>query len=193
LNPRLPETQFIRAVIDDFGIEVKRYTKIEMIKALNAFLINQLAAGNNVVLIIDEAQNLRKSLLEEIRLLSNLETEKEKLFQIVLVGQPELKKKLSAPSLAQLKQRISIRYHMLPLDRGDIDGYINHRLHVAGGNGHIIFQDDAIDQIYSYSAGVPRLINIVCDRTLLIGYVNEVNSFNKDMICRAISEIENTN
>jgi len=191
LNPRLSEAQFIRAIIEDFGIIPRKDSKIEMIKALNSFLIEQLAEGNNVVLIIDEAQNLRSNILEEVRLLSNLETEKEKLFQIVLVGQPELKNKLASPELAQLKQRIAIRYHMSPLEIDDVEGYIQHRLKVAGNKGDIIFNQDAIDEVYRYSKGVPRLINIVCDRAMLLGYVQEIWSFHRDTIVRAVAEIEN--
>ncbi|NQT95632.1 MAG: AAA family ATPase [Candidatus Omnitrophica bacterium] len=191
LNPRLSEMQLVRAVIEDFGIMVKRNSKIEMIKALNEFLIKQLSAGNNVVLIIDESQNLKNNILEEIRLLSNLETEKEKLFQIVLVGQPELKQKLASPDLVQLKQRISIRYHILPLERHEISAYLQHRLHVAGGHGDILFDDSAIDEIYEYSKGVPRLINIVSDRAMLLGYVQEIRTFDSDIIKRAVAEIEN--
>lgn len=190
LNPRLSELQFIRAVIEDFGISVKRNTKIDMIKALNEFLIEQLGYGHNVVLIIDEAQNLKNNLLEEVRLLSNLETEKEKLFQIVLVGQPQLKKKLASAELAQLKQRITIRYHILPLDKNEINSYIQHRLTIAGNGGDINFSEDAIDEIYAYSKGVPRLINIVCDRAMLLGYVKEIWTFGGEIIRRAAAEIE---
>ena len=193
LNPRLSGIQFMRAVIDDFGIIVKSNSKIEMLKALNQFLIEQLASGNNVVLIIDESQNLNKPLLEEIRLLSNLETEKEKLLQIVLVGQPELKVKLGSPELAQLKQRIAVRYHIYTLEKPDIESYIHHRLSVAGAeSGSIYWSDDAINELYNYSKGVPRLMNIVCDRSMLLGYVQEIKAFHKDVILRAISEIENT-
>ncbi|MFC1806955.1 XrtA/PEP-CTERM system-associated ATPase [Candidatus Omnitrophota bacterium] len=190
LNPRLSESQFVRAIVEDFGLPLRRNTKVDMINALNIFLTEQHSFGNNVVLIIDEAQNLKKSVLEEVRLLSNLETEKDKLFQIILVGQPELKQKLSSPGLAQLKQRISIRYHMSPLDKEDLAPYICRRLSVAGSNGDVVFNDDALETIYTYSKGVPRLINIVCDRTLLLGYVQEVRTFNTGLIQKAISEIE---
>lgn len=190
LNPRLPELQFIRAVIEDFGISAKRNTKIDMIRALNEFLVEQLGYGHNVVLIIDEAQNLKNNILEEVRLLSNLETEKEKLFQIVLVGQPQLKKKLASAELAQLKQRITIRYHILPLDREEINSYIQHRLLIAGSGGEIKFSEDAINEIYAYSKGVPRLINIVCDRAMLLGYVKEIWTFGGELIKRTVAEIE---
>ena len=193
LNPRLSGIQFMRAVIDDFGIIVKNNSKIEMIKALNQFLIEQLSEGNNVVLIVDESQNLTKTLLEEIRLLSNLETEKEKLLQIVLVGQPELKVKLASPELAQLRQRIAVRYHILPLEKSDTENYISRRLEVAGAEpGSIVWNDDAIDELYNYSKGVPRLMNIVCDRSMLLGYVQEIKDFHGETIIKAISEIENT-
>jgi general secretion pathway protein A len=142
------------------------------------------------VLIIDESQNLKKNLLEEIRLLSNLETEKEKLFQIVLVGQPELRQKLASPELAQLKQRIAVRYHVLPLDESDIQGYIMHRLEVAGSYD-TFWDEGAVSEIYGYSHGVPRLINIVCDRSMLLGYVREVKRFDRPIIQLAVSEIEN--
>jgi general secretion pathway protein A len=190
LNPRLSEIQFVRSIIDDFGLHVRNNSKIEMIKTLNNFLIEQLASGNNVVLIIDESQNLKKNLLEEIRLLSNLETEKEKLFQIVLVGQPELRQKLASPELAQLKQRIAVRYHVLPLDESDIQGYIMHRLEVAGSYD-TLWDEGAVSEIYGYSHGVPRLINIVCDRSMLLGYVREVKRFDRPIIQLAVSEIEN--
>ena len=192
LNPRLSEIQFIRAIIDDFGLHIKTNSKIDMIKALNRFLLEQLSANNNVVLIIDESQNLKKNLLEEVRLLSNIETEKEKLFQIVLVGQPELKEKLASPDLTQLRQRIAIRYHILPLEQSDIESYIHHRLEVAGSKGDIHWEPDAIDEIYKYSKGVPRLLNLVCDRSMLLGYVREIKTFNRDIVQKAISEIENT-
>ncbi|NQT90812.1 MAG: AAA family ATPase [Candidatus Omnitrophica bacterium] len=190
LNPRLPEVQFLQAILDDYGINVTSGVKLDMIKGLNEFLIEQLASGNNVVLIIDEAQNLRNEMLEEVRLLSNLETEKEKLFQIVLVGQPELKKKLASPDLSQLKQRIGIRYHILPLKEADINGYIQHRLKIAGSKGNVAFTEDAIVEIFNYSTGVPRLINIVCDRAMLLGYVKELKTFDRNTIKMAIAEIE---
>ncbi len=193
LNPKLSGIQFMRAVVDDFGITVKSNSKVEMIKALNRFLIEQLTAHNNVVLIIDESQNLSKALLEEIRLLSNLETEKEKLLQIVLVGQPELKVKLCSPELAQLRQRIAVRYHILPLEKPDIASYINRRLEVAGAEpGTISWTEGAVEELYNYSKGVPRLINVVCDRSMLLGYVREIRVFEKDIIIQSVSEIENT-
>lgn len=190
LNSNLPEVQLLSAIVTDFGLEIKPKTKINILSELNRYLIEQLKLGYNVVLIIDEAQNLRAAQLEQIRLLSNLETNKEKLIQIILVGQPELKAKLDSPDLEQLRQRIAVRYHILPLDRTEVDDYIYHRLHVAGSDGNIKFGPDAISEIYGYSGGIPRLINMVCDRALLLGFVTETKDISMDMIKQAVEEIE---
>jgi len=190
LNPDLSELQLLQSIIEDFGINFMRKTKWDMIKHLNKFLLDELTLGGNVVLIIDEAQNLKPRALEQIRLLSNMETENEKLLQIVLVGQPELRDKLNSPNLAQLRQRITVRYHILPLDEDEISDYINHRLSVAGANGSIIFGTDAVNGIYAYTQGVPRLINLVCDKALLLGYVLEQKNITDEIIQKSINEIE---
>lgn len=191
INPDLSELQLLSSIAEDFGLELpKKVNKLIIFHLLNKFLIHQLSLRNNVVLIIDEAQNLKLSLLEQIRLLSNLETEKEKLIQIVLVGQPELRDKLNSPSLAQLRQRISIRYHIVPLDKEEIEDYIGHRLKVAGSDGRIKFSYEAIDEIYRFSDGVPRLINMACDRTLLFAFILEANHISLDIAKRAIEEIK---
>jgi general secretion pathway protein A len=190
LNSNLPETQLLFAIVTDFGLTVKPRTKISLLTELNKFLIEQLKAGSNVVLIIDEAQNLRSAQLEQIRMLSNLETDKDKLIQIVLVGQPELREKLNSPELEQLRQRISVRYHILPLDKAEINDYIMHRLHIAGSDDSVKFGPDAISEIYEYSGGVPRLINLVCDRALLLGFTMEQREITLDMIKRSVEEIE---
>jgi general secretion pathway protein A len=190
LNSNLPEVQLLSAIAADFGLLIRPKTKINILSELNRYLIEQLKLGYNVILIIDEAQNLRAAQLEQIRLLSNLETDKEKLIQIILVGQPELRVKLDSPGLEQLRQRIAVRYHILPLDRTEIDAYIYHRLHVAGSDGNIAFGPDAISEIYEYSGGIPRLINLVCDRALLLGFVTENKNISIDMIRHAVEEIE---
>ncbi len=189
-NSTLPELQLLQVILEDFGIPVDKKTKVSMLRQLNNFLIEELSKQNNVILIIDEAQNLKPSVLEEIRMLSNLETEKEKLFQIILVGQPELKNKLNSPSLRQLKQRIGIRFHITPLEKDEIDKYIYHRLSVAGSKGDIVFAGDAIDCIYGYSGGIPRLINMVCDKAMLAAYVMETKNITLPVIERSIDEIE---
>jgi general secretion pathway protein A len=141
-------------------------------------------------LIIDEAQNLKASLLEQIRLLSNLETEKEKLLQIILVGQPELHDKLDSIRLKQLRQRISVRYHILPLDKNEVPSYIKHRLSVAGAQETPNFNAEAIAEIYNYSQGVPRLINILCDKALLAAFVRETKMITREIIKDCIEELE---
>ena len=190
LNPDLSQLQLMQVIMEDFGLHVEKQTKMYMVGCLNNFLLKQLANNNNVVLIIDEAQNLKSPVLEQIRLLSNLETEKEKLFQIVLVGQPELREKLNSPHLRQLRQRIAVRYHILPLDRDEVGDYIKHRLGVAGSSGDIIFEDRAVDLIHGYSKGIPRLINIICDKALLLGFVLETKRIDFDLIMRSINEVE---
>jgi len=190
LNSNLPEVQLLLAIVTDLGLTVKPRTKIALLTELNRFLIGQLKTGSNVVLIIDEAQNLKAAQLEQIRLISNIETDKEKLIQIVLVGQPELKQKLDSPGLEQLRQRIAVRYHILPLDTSELADYIYHRLHVAGANEEIVFEPEALGEIYAYSSGVPRLINLVCDRALLSGFAVGTKTITIDIIKRAVEEIE---
>ncbi|MFH1782407.1 MAG: XrtA/PEP-CTERM system-associated ATPase [Candidatus Omnitrophota bacterium] len=190
LNSNLPESQILQAIVQDFGIKTKNRSKINLLNELNNFLLDQLEGHNNVVLIVDEAQNLKPAILEQIRLLSNLETEKEKLLQIILVGQPELKEKLLSKELAQLRQRIAVRYHLSPLDRREVSGYISHRLEVAGSNGNGLFREDAVDEIYRYSKGVPRVINILCNKALLAGYVKDKKTINSGIIKKCTKELE---
>jgi len=189
-NSDLSELQLLQAIVEDLGIKTEKRIKIDLFSKLNSFLIEQLKIGNNVVLILDEAQNLRPRALEQMRMLSNLETEKEKLFQIILVGQPELRDKLNSPNLRQLRQRISIRYHILPLEKDEIADYIKHRLLIAGSDGSIEFTEGAIEKIYEYSNGVPRLINVISDRALLLGFVLETYRIDNKIIERSIEEIE---
>jgi len=190
LNSNLSEIQLLQAIVEDFGIQLKNKNKFTMLTELNKFLLDQLRRNNNVVLIIDEAQNLKPSLLEQIRLLSNLETEKEKLLQIILVGQPQLKERLASPELEQLRQRISIRYHISPLASDEIDAYINHRLKVAGSDGRSFFTKDAVDEIFAYSGGIPRLINIVCDKALLAGFTAGTKAIDAELVKKCSREIE---
>ena len=190
LNPDLSKFQLLKAIAQDLGITLEKKSGGSLLAKLNEFLIEQLTRRNNVVLIIDEAQNLRTSLLEQIRLLSNLETEKEKLLQIVLVGQPELREKLRSPKLRQLRQRISVRYHIYPLDKDEIDKYIRHRLSVAGAVNSVKFSKKAVEEIYGYSQGIPRLINILCDKALLAAYVCESKSISQEIIKKCVEELE---
>lgn len=189
-NSDLSELQLLQAIINDLGIKAERKTKIDLFNCLNDFLIEQLRLDNNVVVILDEAQNLKPRVLEQMRMLSNLETEKEKLFQIIFVGQPELRDKLRTPSLRQLRQRIGVRYHILPLEKTEIADYMNHRLSVAGSDGSVKFTEDAIEKIYGYSNGIPRLINILSDKALLLGFVLETYEINDKIVEKSIEEIE---
>ena len=189
LNPYLSEIQLLQAIMKDFGIGVKDKTRLSFTWEFNKFLLNQAEAGNNVILIIDESQNLRPRQLEQVRLLSNLETEKEKLMQIVLVGQPELNRKLDLYELRQLQQRIMVRYHITPLDKDEIQDYIKHRLSIAGSANRINFTDEALNMITEFSCGIPRLINILCDRALLAGFVKETNIIDGDILKRCSEEL----
>ena len=193
LNPYFSEIQLLQLIISDLGIEGKFRNKLELINALNAFLLEKSKEGNNIVLIIDEAQDLKARQLEQIRLLSNLETEKEKLLQIILVGQPELSQKLRLQSLRQLNQRISVRYHMLPLEKPEVGQYIYHRIKVASqsnnGDLGVHFTPEAIEAIYFFSKGTPRLINIVCDRALLAGFVNGIKTIDEKIIFNCAKEV----
>ncbi len=193
LNAVLPDLQLLEAIVEDFGIPVEKRTKGALIKSINKFLLEQLALGNNAVLIIDEAQTMRVSALETIRMLSNLETEKEKLLQIVLVGQPQLKDKLNAPELVQLKQRIAVRFHIRALSELEVADYIRHRLAVAGSSGGVEFSSAAIQTIYAHTGGIPRLINILADKALLRGFVKELFSLDHQHVLACIQELEGEN
>ncbi len=142
------------------------------------------------MLIIDEAQNLTEELLEQVRLLSNIETDDRKLLQIVLMGQPELRDRLNSPRLRQLRQRITVRYHLAPLTRVEVGQYIQHRLELAGANSAPTFTRPALWRIYFYSGGIPRLVNAVCDKALLAGFVEKSKRITYKMIGRAIRELE---
>jgi len=169
-NAYISDMEFWKTINQEFGIEtaVAAQSKKDYIDGLNQFLLETFSQDSNAVLLIDEAQNLSHTVLEQIRMLSNLETEKEKLIQIVLVGQSELRELLATPSLRQLDERIMVRYDLKPLDKQDVQGYIEHRLVVAGGKGNLRFTTGAFEAIYANSQGNPRRINGICDRALLL-------------------------
>ena len=193
LNPSFSALQLLQIIVKDLGIEGNFKNKFDLVDALNNFLLKETSKGNNVVIIIDEAQNLGIKQLEQIRLLSNLETEKEKLLQIILIGQPELYENLKLPALRQLNQRITVRYHIPPLDREELQHYINHRLTVAQNSNpsrnKIFFTSRALDLIYENSRGTPRMINILCDRALLAGYIAETYTIDEKIIQRSAEEV----
>jgi len=188
VNPKATFEQLLRMILYQFSvIELEEeYTKDVLLGKFYNYLIEQSKRNCPVVVIFDEAQNIDISVLEEIRMLSNMETEKMTLVQMIFVGQPELRETFLLPKFRQLKQRISVAYHITPLDRANSSAYINHRLQVAGANDRLIFTQDACDEIYAYSSGVPRLINVACDATLLAGYVDEKDVLDEDIVKEVI-------
>lgn len=189
-NSSLTEIQFLQTFLTDLGLDVGKKNRHALFSDLNTYLIGELKAARNVVLIIDEAQNLSLRLMEQIRMLSNLETDKEKLLQIILVGQPELADKLNHASLKQLRQRIVIRSHVGALSKPEVAEYINLRLQGADSRNAPVFSADAIDAVYVYSGGIPRLINTICDKCLLAAYAAQSNSIDVNTAKRAIHDTE---
>ena len=202
LNPILNPDQLIKAIAMEFGLNVKGLDKLETMEAISLFLLAQAEHGRDCVLVIDEAQNLTPELLEQIRLLSNIETDDRKLLQIVLMGQPELRDRLNDPSLRQLRQRITVRYHLSPLRRHELGQYVHHRLQISRGDletegstetaieGRPHFSRMALWKIYSYTKGVPRLVNALCDKCLLAGFVKHSERVTFSLASRAIRELE---
>lgn len=190
LNPCLTLGQLLRAIAQELHLEVRGRERTVYLDAINEFVLKEVNAGNDIVLIIDEAQNLSDEILEQIRLLSNLETDQQKLMQIVLMGQPELRVKLDQPHLRQLRQRITVRYHLGPLTLEETAAYVNHRLTLAGANGQPRFDDAALKKVYKFSHGIPRLINAVCDKALLAGFVHQTGIITKKLTKLAIADLE---
>jgi general secretion pathway protein A len=191
LNPMLTETQLLRAIVEEFGVHTCRNDRLGLTRALNDFLLKVNTAGRNAVLIIDEAQDMSVPCLEQVRLLSNLETDSQKLLQIVLLGQPELRAKLARPDLRQLAQRITVRFHLGEMTERDTEQYLNHRLGVAGnGLATAWFDRSAVSEIFRYSRGTPRLINAIGDKALLAGYVHQTGRIDRQLVELAVSELQ---
>ncbi|HEX2584473.1 MAG TPA: AAA family ATPase [Steroidobacteraceae bacterium] len=189
LNPNLNPQEFLQAIVHELGIKAESLTgSKQLIDALNAHLLDKHAKGRRVVVIVDEAQNLSPETLEQVRMLTNLETATTKLLQIILIGQPELRDVLARSDLRQLAQRITGRYHLAPLSRDDTAAYVWHRMRVAGTNIEI-FTDAALREVHRLSGGVPRLINIICDRALLGAYTLEEHEIGPRLIREAASEV----
>ncbi len=191
VNPRGTFRQILRMILDQLNVVPFRldYSKERLLDKFHEFLKSQEALNHSVVLIFDEAQNLDVMTLEELRMLSNYETDKEKLVQIILVGQPDLRQKLDRPELAQLRQRIAVRCHLGPLSREETEAYVKHRLGVAG-SGTAKFSSEAYNAVQAYSRGIPRLINIACNNIMLAGYVEEKRTFSGEMAARVLNEME---
>ncbi|MBI4684854.1 MAG: AAA family ATPase [Nitrospirae bacterium] len=188
-NTKVTSHQLISLINDDFGLDIKGKDKTQLLGDLTDFLIKQYAEGGRSVLIIDEAQNLSADMLEEIRLLSNLETDKSKLLQIILIGQPELNLTLSKPELEQLRQRIAINTYISPLTRDETESYIRHRLKVAGNENAVRFENGVIDVIYDFSKGTPRLINILCEFVFLALFAEEKKIIDLALIKDVIGDL----
>ncbi len=192
LNPFLTETDLLKTVLGDFDVKIpKTNSKQDLLNALNAFLISVLERDGRAVLIIDEAQNIPMATLEQIRIISNLETHNAKLLQIVLVGQLELTDVLAKPELRQLHQRISIKCELTPLSQEELAQYIRHRLAIAGGGtSRLIFTTEGLREIYSYSGGIPRLINLIADRSLLAGMALSTTTLDRRVVREAVENLQ---
>jgi general secretion pathway protein A len=192
LNPALNADQLMKAITTEFGLPVQglNLDRLDSLAVFNEFLLRQVEQGKETVLIIDEAQDLDEAMLEQIRLLSNLETDDRKLLQIVLMGQPELRDRLNKHELRQLRQRITVRYHLQPLNRYEVNQYIQHRLEISGAKGSPYFTRPALWRIFNYSQGIPRLVNAICDKALLAGYVQQRDKIDYRTVGTAIDELE---
>ena len=171
MNPRLSETELVKAILTELGVSEHRDNRQDLLTQLNTHLLGLVAEGKDIVLMIDESQNMTFEALEHVRLLSNLETNTQKLLQIILIGQPELKAKLQAEELRQLRQRVLVYYELKPLNVSEVDSYIQHRLTLAGGNGRPAFTRRAVRSIFRESRGIPRIINNLCDKALLASFI----------------------
>lgn len=189
-NTRVTSEQLLAMINDDFGLDTRGKDKVTLTRDLNSFLVEQYAQGNMPILIIDEAQNLAAELLEEVRLLSNLEVSDSKLLQIILVGQPELRTTLSSPELRQLRQRININCHLQALNRQEVEEYIIHRLRVAGNEAAVRFTSDALDAVFRFSRGIPRLVNILCDFLMLSAFAEGLDTISIEMVTDVIGDLD---
>jgi general secretion pathway protein A len=187
-NTHLTCKELICQILEEFEVDYQPGSKQKLLSQLNDYLIRQLANNTNMVLLIDEAQNLPTKVLEEVRMLSNLETEKEKLIQIILVGQPQLKTKLEHTKLEQFKQRIAVFYHLDALNQKETKEYIHYRLKLVGQDTENTFAPDALSQVYAHSKGIPRIINILCDSALLSGYVLGTTTITPEIMADVIKE-----
>jgi general secretion pathway protein A len=187
---QVSSTEFLQSVLAAFGFKPFRMKKAELLSTLNDFLIEQYRNGRKIMLVIDEAQNLTPRVLEEVRLLSGVETTKEKVLRIILAGQPELNHKIDSPELEQLKQRVRLRFHLPSLSSTEAHAYILHRLEVAGSQGREIFLPDTFETIFRYTGGVPRLLNTLCDTSMLCASVGERDTVALDDVRTAVSELQ---
>jgi general secretion pathway protein A len=189
-NTNIPASQFLKAICREFEIDVDVREKVDIMEIFQDFLLERYAQNERVLLIIDEAQNISREAMEEIRMLSNLEAEKSHLIQIILIGQPELKYKLQRNDLKQFAQRVSTHYHINGLNKDEVKNYIRYRLKVGEAENLNIFKEDAIELIYRHSLGIPRIINVICDTALVYGYADGIKIIDKSLIETVIQERE---
>ena len=187
---QLTPVEFLQALLVEFGFKPFRKKKIELLSMIKDFMVEQYAAGKKILLIIDEAQNLSRKVLEEVRMLSGLEAQKEKLLRIIIAGQPELSRKLDSPRLAQLMQRVRLRFHLGALSKRETHEYITHRLNIAGANGRTIFEPAASDVVFRYAGGVPRLVNVLCDTAMLCAFAEERTVIDEGLVKAAAEELQ---
>lgn len=189
LNSFLSDLELLKAINQEYGLPSESDSKKELLDALNIFLVEQFKRGVNCLLILDEAQNLRPETLEQVRMISNLETETDKLIQILMVGQPQLRQTLALPELEQLNQRITVRHHVTPLSEPEVGDYIRHRMQVARAQVVVDFSPQALRLIFHHSRGIPRRINVICDRCLLTGYVMSRHDIDGEMVQQSVDEL----
>ncbi len=189
LNPVLEAGELLRAILRELRVAQVSKDHLENYEQLNVFLLERVREGKEVVLVIDEAQNLSSELLEQVRLLSNLETDDRKLIQIVLMGQPELRRKLEDEALRQLRQRITVRYHLGALTRDETRRYLEHRMNIAGSRGIPSFDAGAVKAIHKHSGGIPRMINAIADKALLAGFVFKTETITRGLVRLAVKEL----
>jgi len=187
-NTNVSSEQLLELILYEFELEVPTRGKAGCLDTLNQFLIEKYALGKRTLLIVDEAQNLSMNALEEIRMLSNLQSRKDPLIQILLVGQPGLRTRLQHPLLAQLSQRIAVSYHLAPLSKKETKAYIAHRLRVAGSDNDKLFTQQAVEQLFHHSGGIPRIINLLCDAALVYGYADHSTTIDKSIIEQVVSD-----
>jgi general secretion pathway protein A len=191
LNPRVTETQMLKQILTELGEHKLARSQNDLVAQMNQVLLERINRGRDVVLIIDEAQNLSFEVLEQIRLLSNIETDKQKLLQIVLMGQPELKEVLAREELRQLRQRVLVHYELNPLSLSDVSHYVQHRLSLAGGTGRPAFTPWALRAIHKASRGIPRIVNNLCDKAILSAFIRESDEVNFWDARRAVRDMDN--
>jgi general secretion pathway protein A len=187
---QLSPVEFLQTLLVEFGFKPFRKRKVELLSMIKDYMVEQYAAGKKILLIIDEAQNLSRKVLEEVRLLSGLELRKEKLLRIIIAGQPELSHKLDSPRLQQLTQRVRLRFHLGALSKRETHEYITHRLDVAGAKGRKIFEPAACDIVFRYTGGVPRLVNILCDTAMLCAFAEERTQIDEGLVKAAVEELQ---